>query len=398
MHIAYVTPEFVTESQGGGLATYLMNISRIMRWHGHDVTIITLSEHHNDRMTWEDGITVERVIRSDARQLVPVRTVHDSMRLRMRLQRVHKTHPVDIVQYASFMAVGICSVRSIPSVVRISSDPVCWREMRVYDFHPADLNNACLSDKIEYGSIKRISNVFGPSKATGAYIEKRTGQAVRIIESPYFPVKTQQDSSLYDSLLKDKKYFLAHSTMSCLKGTHVIAEAIPEIAKQDPDVYFVFAGTDHGIQYRNGDSVDAKKYIEQQCGAFRSKVIILGSVEREKLRPVIQHAFACLMPSRLDNMPNTCIEAMSMGKVVIGTNGASYEQMITDGKNGLLIDSDSPSQLAAAAMRVLTMSQSDLAAMENEAAQTTKRFDPETIYQSLTEYYSEIIRKYHQET
>ena len=46
MHVVYVTVEFVTEKRSGGLGTYVDNIARIMRNHGHQVTVITLS-HEN---------------------------------------------------------------------------------------------------------------------------------------------------------------------------------------------------------------------------------------------------------------------------------------------------------------------------------------------------------------
>lgn len=43
-----------------------------------------------------------------------------------------------------------------------------------------------------------------------------------------------------------------------------------------------------------------------------------------------------LMPSLSDNLPNSCAEAMSLGKIVIGTNGSSLEQFIENKKNGFL--------------------------------------------------------------
>ncbi len=42
------------------------------------------------------------------------------------------------------------------------------------------------------------------------------------------------------------------------------------------------------------------------------------------------------LPSRIDNLTNTCIESMALGKVVIGTQGAIFEQLIEDGVNCFL--------------------------------------------------------------
>ena len=45
MRIAYVVPEFVTEVKGGGLASYINNISRILADRGHEITIVVKSDY-----------------------------------------------------------------------------------------------------------------------------------------------------------------------------------------------------------------------------------------------------------------------------------------------------------------------------------------------------------------
>jgi glycosyltransferase involved in cell wall biosynthesis len=68
---------------------------------------------------------------------------------------------------------------------------------------------------------------------------------------------------------------------------------------------------------------------------------------------VIRQALAVVLPSRMDNLPNTCIEAMAEGKAVIGTRGTSFEQLIEDGVSGLLCDVDDPTALRASIERLL---------------------------------------------
>ena len=60
MKIGFVTPEFVTESNQGGQASYLENVSKILSAYGDEVIIIVLSDH-NEEFVWEDKITVCRV-------------------------------------------------------------------------------------------------------------------------------------------------------------------------------------------------------------------------------------------------------------------------------------------------------------------------------------------------
>lgn len=390
MHIVYVTPEFVTETKGGGLASYLSNIATIMRGHGHEVTILTLSKM-NGSIIWENGIKVERVKKISFKCPIPVQVLIHSKRLSERLKKMRKKTTLDLIQYASFEAVGFFKEHHIPGVVRISSDCVSWRELKIYDYTADALKRCCLTDRLEYKAIKNGKAVFGPSCATAKIIEKRTGRKVDIVESPFFLEEEKYDYTLFNKLLQGKKYYLSHSSMSCLKGTHLIAEIIDEVCRIDEEAFFAFAGSDHGIFYQNGLVEKMEDYILKCAKTHKDRIIFLGTIERSKLYPVIENAYACLMPSRIDNMPNTCIEAMAMGKIVIGTNGASYEQLIVDGESGFLIEIDDKKGLVDAIQKINLLDEDERIQMCRAARAVTERFAPEQTYEKMMHYYGKIV-------
>ena len=393
MHIVFITPEFITEKDGGGLASYIANISQILASYGHKISIITLSEKNNDRLIWKEQIVVYRVNAASKVPLTPVKKLLLSKRLYLRVKKLSKEEKIDLIQYASFEGVGFFHLYNVPSVIRISSDCVAWRGYKIYDYDKTSLR-PCLTDWLEYYAEKKIGNIFGPSYATAGLIEQRTHRKVTVIESPFYLKREIFDSSVFHSRLEGKKYYLSHSSMSCLKGTHVIAEVIADICKKDKTAYFVFAGTDHGIFYKNGTVISAKEYILKHAGVYADRVIFLGTLERQKLYPVIEGAFACLMPSRMDNMPNACIEAMAMGKIVVGTRGASYEQLIEDGRNGFLMEIDSREGLKNAICKVEALTKKEREAICSEAKKTTERFNAENAYRQLMSFYKAVIAKY----
>ena len=392
MNIVFVTPEFITETKGGGLASYIANISQILAAHENRVSIITLSKKNDGKLDWKKNIVVYRVKDDIKTVITPLRKVLLSWKLYLCEKELCKRKEIDLIQYASFEGVGFFHLRHVPAVVRISSDCVAWREYKLYDYR-RDRCRPCLTDWLEYYTEKRIGNIFGPSYAVASMIEKRIHRKVTVIESPFYLKKEDFDSSVYNSLLRGKKYFLAHSSMSCLKGTHIIAETIADICREDESVYFVFAGSDHGIFYKNGDRISAKDYILKCAGMFADRVIFLGTLDRTKLYPIIEGAYACLMPSRIDNMPNTCIEAMAMGKIVVGTRGASYEQLIEDGRNGFLMEIDSREDLKTAVDKIRALTERERMLIGRQAQKTTERFNAESSYCQLMAFYHKVIRK-----
>ena len=62
MRVAFLTPEYVTEEFGGGLANYTFRTARGLVARGHDVHVFTLSKTtaHDDTQE-HDGIVVHRV-------------------------------------------------------------------------------------------------------------------------------------------------------------------------------------------------------------------------------------------------------------------------------------------------------------------------------------------------
>lgn len=398
MHIAYVTPEFVTEGcSGGGLASYLANISRIFAKRGHLVTIITLSSINDDKIIWDQNIEVERVNIASITKVFEngiLSKILASVRLNNRLSKIHNVRKIDIVQYSNYESVALCRKREIPTIIRLSSDGILWRATKYIDFDwNKDYKKFNLLDLLEYHSDKQADCLFAPSNVVADITRQRINRNVYVIESPFYLKNENFDYSLYKEKLEGKKYLLAHSSMSCLKGTHIFAQSLEKILERYSDLYVVFCGGDHGIWYKSGKIVKALDYVMQYAGKYSDRVIYLGTQSREKLYPVICNAFACVQPSRIDNMPNTCIEAMALGKVVIGTKGASYEQLIENGKSGLLIERDSVDELIDAIDKLLDLSPDKIKLMENAARKISERFDESIVYDKMIRLYNEVIHR-----
>ena len=373
MHIIYLTNEFVTEKKPyAGLATYLDNITTIMKSKGHKVSIIILSEEDRE-FYYKNAIKVicvkakkNNASSSDLERVMIV--LKNCWRIYCELKKLNKKEKIDIVQAASGQAVGFFRSYKIPTVVRASSDNAFLRNAALPDFsYDKAMVEKNWEDKMELYCIKHADGVFVPSRCCARILKKRSGRTLNVIESPYQHQDIQMDYSVYEKLLKDKKYLLFNSSLSLLKGTHLGIRATEQIMEKYPELYMVYAGIDHGFR-----------------GSKRSIVV--------------EHALACVLPSRIDNLPNSCIEAMAYEKVVIGTYGASFEQLIKNKDNGLLIQRDSVKALIRAVDYLMNLTDKERIAMGKKAKETIRRLAPDEIYDQLIRYYENIIEEFNSKT
>ena len=120
----------------------------------------------------------------------------------------------------------------------------------------------------------------------------------------------------------------------------------------------------------------------------------MGHLTQDKLFPVIRNSLACVLPSRVDNLPNSCIEAMALGSIVIGTYGASFEQLIENKKNGLLIKRDSSTAFIKAVNYLVEMRDEERKDMGKKAMHTIERLQPQKVYSEMIKFYEKIIAKH----
>ncbi len=77
----------------------------------------------------------------------------------------------------------------------------------------------------------------------------------------------------------------------------------------------------------------------------------------EALWQRLERAWAVIVPSVWENYPNVCIEAMSLGKLVIAsTSGGQAEMIGTDGDSGILFSWEKPGDCASAIEQALSLS------------------------------------------
>jgi glycogen(starch) synthase len=85
---------------------------------------------------------------------------------------------------------------------------------------------------------------------------------------------------------------------------------------------------------------------------FRDRILLLHALPKAQLMGVLSRADAAVLPSLVDNLPNTVIESLELGIPVIGTKGASIDELVEHGRTGLLVAPNDDVALAQAMLDV----------------------------------------------
>jgi glycosyltransferase involved in cell wall biosynthesis len=149
------------------------------------------------------------------------------------------------------------------------------------------------------------------------------------------------------------------------KGVIEWVDAAVAVARDDPTVHFDFIGAD--LPYAAGTSVH--ELVGRRIpDALTPRIRFHGEQPRSRLPEFLSRARMAVVPSRWENFPNSCVEAMCSGLPVIASRNGGMAEMIEDGRTGWLADSQDSRGLAGALRRALATDPATIAAMGCEAS------------------------------
>lgn len=390
MNILYVANSFLEKNKATtGLPMYLYKVSIALQKLGHKVVIVAGGVCTG--ISNIDGITVhtvavfhnphEKNIIINAKDILLT-----SYKLNKEVKRIYIKEKIDIIQYASPYGLGIFYHFPIPAVIRLS----WYAKIYFYPYKTFTKQQVKLFTLAEKFPAHKVSGIFGPGKVIAKEYSRDTNKKVYIIETPYENDITHPDNSVFERCLKDKKYILYFGALLAEKGIFVIGECIYDILKEYSDYYFVFAG--ENVEY---DGIYSMSHIKKMAKEYVNHVIYLGRLERSKLFPIIQNAQLITLPSIMENFANACVEAMAMGKIVVGTDGATYEQLIKNGISGFLAKPGDSTSLKNCIINALNQTDENRKKMELAAQKRIELLRPEITVKKLLNFYQYIIDGYY---
>jgi glycosyltransferase involved in cell wall biosynthesis len=350
MNIVYVSREFGPVLRRG-IGTYVENACVTFARAGHGVFLLTDCMTSADKRLLPKG--VELVETQDSlphqKDCFFTRNQEYSYRVLNTLRCLARERRLDVIEFPDYCAEGFATIRakrllnefpgtklvvkchtpmsllfSINEAKALSSQEVCDFELEDYCVRHADL-------------------VTSPSEALASYFRERVGRSeIRLCRYPMHLPSLPSPRKFVTSAVKTVRFI---GSVEVRKGVDVFIEAALQILAVNPDFLFEIYGrnTTETCFGKNYSRLLAARIPEP----LRDRIKFAGTVPYEALPSLLSNCCFCVFPSRWENWANVCLEAMSMGCVVIASNRGGMAEMIEHGKNGFLVNPQNPSEIAA---------------------------------------------------
>ncbi|MBB1163326.1 glycosyltransferase [Aquariibacter albus] len=261
-------------------------------------------------------------------------------------------------------AAGLGPTRRPPCIVHLHSSTASIFRANGWDPRVADHDPAVA---LEAYSIVQADALLAPSQFMADEIEARHGLPpgrVHVIPYPLGPGEPlRREAEAWA-----RPEVLHVGRLEGRKGVHEWAAAVAEVARAEPALRAVFAGGDTPLQATGEGSVRAALRAALPA-AVRAQLRFHGNLDAPALQALRARCSLAVVPSRWENFPYSCMEAMASGLPVIVSPGGGMREMVVDGESGWIAAQGSPAGLAEALRRALATPPARRRAMGEAAAQ-----------------------------
>lgn len=155
---------------------------------------------------------------------------------------------------------------------------------------------------------------------------------------------------------RDEILTFVNRNLEPYRGFHVLMRALPEILRQRPKAHAIIVGRDqvsYGQRPRGGGSWRQVMLDEVGAQLPMERVHFVGALAYKVYLRVLQISRCHVYLTYPFVLSWSCLEAMSTGCVVVGSDTGPVREVIEPGVNGLLFDFFDPGALARQVVEVL---------------------------------------------
>ena len=181
-----------------------------------------------------------------------------------------------------------------------------------------------------------------------------------------------------------------------LKGFHYLLRAMPRVLEQFPDTHIYVAGSNiiEVGTFKDRLKLPAYgKYLRKLIRENRlsDHVTMLGKLTAEEMKEQFLRTHLYVLPSALENSPNSLGEAMMLGVPCVAADVGGVHNLLTDGGDGMLYPAGDVEALADRIIEIFTKEAIVERFSDNARKHARVNHDADQNYYRLIHIYREII-------
>lgn len=406
MNILFIVPEKIGDNTSSGVSTYTDFLSHELTKKGHNVTVLFQCDENIEYTKksiihlvplWEHPKTGTnfffRLTRKIFSKNFPKLIHHIAWNLSVFYFVQEQTRQFDIIECpewgASTLLLSIFT--RIPTIVRLHRG---WYLYKIDNNLKISIDD-WLVIILEFFTISKATGLTAPS----SFIFKKYKQLLfwndisnkihQIIPNGVGAITSPRKKF---SLVLPKKYFLFASRIETAKGVFLLVDAFARIASEFPQTNLVIVGK--SVEMIEGSSQKSSKdslieLIEKKC--LTNQVIMFESVLQADLVPFYRNCMFLVLPSmNNENFPMSLLEAQQFNKPLLGSNAGGIPEIIKEGKNGLLFESNN-SKMLGDKIRILLQNEKIRLKISKYIATHKSQFSIENTTKKTIQFYLEFI-------
>lgn len=373
MHIGYISFEYPPDSAHGGIATYVGQAARMMAARGHEVEVFAASPVREETLV-ENGVRVHWIRETDREKF--------GERIGPVFAARHAESPFDVLEGPDYSADARAAIDLVPNVAlvlkmhtpmlvvfrinrprdlrgalvnvlrqgkRMVASLVCAQRPRFTLEHPA-MQWAMNWNRVEKAHAGKATLIAVPNRDLGEFAVKEWGiPRNRIRHAPY--PYTPEPAFLKAAQGGDDRTVGFIGRLERRKGIEDLAKAIPKVLKVMPEARFRLIG-EIGKHQESGRHYDA--WIREKVGPRdAAQLDFVGRIDLARMGVALAELDVVALPSRWENFPNVCLEAMAAGRAIVGSKAGGMREMLDEGRCGMLVSPQNPHDLALAILKLL---------------------------------------------
>lgn len=380
-----VSREFPPETHLGGIGTYTYKTSTALARLGHDVHVVT-SARKPAAVYGDQGVTVHRFEEPDAPRYVPSSLAH-AVAVAATVAAI--AEEFDVVQACEWGAEAFWYAlrpgRRPPLVTRLATPLFVVEQLNDVATRRGP-RAGLVTRRIERAQTRRSDGIISPTRALARIVSEAwriAPERITIVPtgSAGAGILANADGPLPEAL-QGHPYVLYFGRLERRKGVHILGEALPAVLDAHPTLRAVFVGED--VTFEGRPFADL---VRAHNARHEERLVFLPRLPQRELFPIIRGAHLVVLPSLWENLANTCLEAMQLGRAVVATWGCGFEEVIEDGVSGALVPPGDAEKLGACMLDLLA-DDARLERIGEAAARRAAEFGLDAMAARLADYYT----------